>query len=129
VIVLDASVVLEILLDLPDAPRLAQRLARDRSWHVPALLDLEVIQVIRRFAAQGRVARQRAAVAVADLLDLPVRRYPHLPLLPRIWALRAHLTAYDAAYVALAEFLGASLLTRDARLGRARGHRARVEVI
>ncbi|WP_239024994.1 type II toxin-antitoxin system VapC family toxin [Rhodoligotrophos defluvii] len=71
----------------------------------------------------------RGREALADLADLPLRRYPHDLLLPRIWALRCNLTAYDAAYVALAEVLDAPLLTRDRRLAAAAGEGARVEVV
>ena len=85
--------------------------------------------MIRRYAANGDIDGERGRVALADLADLPVRRYPHDFLLPRIWELRNNLTAYDAAYVALAEALDARLLTRDRRLATAAGHRARVELV
>jgi predicted nucleic acid-binding protein len=75
------------------------------------------------------LSAQRGREALEDLADLSVRRYPHDVLLPRVWELRANLTAYDAAYVALAEALGAPLFTRDRRLAGAAGHRARVEVV
>lgn len=71
----------------------------------------------------------RAQQALSDLADLPISRYPHDLFLFRIWQLRQNLTAYDAAYVALAEALSAPLLTRDARLASAPGHRARVELL
>jgi predicted nucleic acid-binding protein len=99
------------------------------SLHAPQLIDLEVLHVFRRFERRGVLSASRAAEAVEDLLDLPVTRYPHLALASRIWELRGGLTAYDAAYVALAEALDAPLLTRDAALASVRGHRARVEVI
>ena len=66
---------------------------------------------------------------MTDLLDLPVHRHPHDILLPRIWELRRSVTAYDAAYVALAEALDAPLLTRDGKLARSHGHRARIELV
>ena len=94
----------------------------------PHLLDLEVGQVLRRLAREGAVSAQRGEEAIQDLLDLRVTRYPHFVLLPRIWQLRDNLSAYDAAYVALAEELDATLLTRDARLVSAPGHSAQVEV-
>jgi len=99
------------------------------SLHAPHLLDLEVLHVLRRFERRGILHPSRAAEAVEDLLDLPLTRYPHDTLAFRIWELRGALTAYDAAYVALAEALGAPLLTRDAALASARGHRARVELV
>ena len=129
-IVVDASVILELLLNRPPAKRIAQRiLAPEESLHVPHLLDLEVAQVLRRYVLNSEVRAARAALALDDLIDLPLTRYPHDLLLPRIWELRHNLSAYDAAYVALAESLDAALLTRDIRLARTRGHRAVVETI
>ncbi|MGH8473852.1 MAG: type II toxin-antitoxin system VapC family toxin [Gammaproteobacteria bacterium] len=128
-IVLDASTVLEILLQTEAGAPVAERLlTSDSSLHAPHLLDVEVAQVLRRFVAQGEVPETRARQALAALADLPLERYSHTILLPRIWALRQNLTAYDAAYVALAEVLGATLLTRDARISRAPGLAARIEV-
>jgi predicted nucleic acid-binding protein len=129
VIVLDASTVLEILLQTEAGAPVAERfLTSDSSLHAPHLLDVEVAQVLRRFVAQGEVPEARARQALAALADFPLERYSHTILLPRIWALRQNLSAYDAAYVALAEVLGATLLTRDARISRAPGLAARIEV-
>ena len=113
----------------PGAEAIERRLARDRSLHAPALLDLEVAHVIRRYCAERQLPVRRAHEAVAGLLNLPARRYPHTPLLERVWELRTNLTAYDAAYVALAEVLDAPLLTRDRRLAATRGHRARIDLV
>jgi len=129
VIVLDASVAVELLLVTPDAAAVEARIARDPSLHAPGLLDVEVAQTIRRYCAAGQVRAARGAQAIADLIDFPVRRYPHGPLLERIWQLRGRLTAYDAAYIALAATLGACLLTRDRRLARGAGRAAEVEVL
>jgi predicted nucleic acid-binding protein len=130
VLVLDASAaVATVINQQPEAPQLLWRLARADSLHAPQLLDLEVLQVLRRYTLQGKLAEKAAQRALELLADLRVSRYAHLPLLGRIWELRANVTAYDAAYIALAEALGAPLLTLDARLARAPGHRARVEVI
>lgn len=85
--------------------------------------------MLRRFVATKTLAAPRAAEALNDLADLGIVRYPHDMLLPRIWELRRNLTAYDGAYVALAEALTAPLLTLDARLGRSSGHRARIELV
>ncbi len=103
--------------------------AASASLHAPHLLDLEVLHVLRRLERRGILRPSRAAEAVEDLLDLPLTRYPHVALAGRVWELRGALTAYDAAYVALAEALGAPLLTRDAALASTRGHHARVEVV
>ncbi|MHB8656066.1 MAG: type II toxin-antitoxin system VapC family toxin [Terriglobia bacterium] len=128
-IVVDASAVLEVLLQTPAASRVSQRMfAPGESLHAPHLLDVEIAQVLRRYARSGTITADRGAEALADLADLPLNRYPHFILLPRIWQLRHNLTAYDAAYLALAEALDAPLLTRDRALASA-GHGVRVEVV
>ena len=129
-IVVDASAMLEALLRTPAAAAVAERLFEPgETLHAPHLIDLEVAQVLRRYAATGQVGADRCRAALDDLSDFPLNRYPHALLLPRIWELRANLTAYDAAYVALAEALMAPLLTRDERLAAAPGHRARIEMV
>jgi predicted nucleic acid-binding protein len=130
VIVLDASVVLEVLLRTPAALPLEARLfSRRESLHAPHLVDLEVAQVLRRYLLARDLDADRGAQALEDLADLPLTRYPHDVFLSRIWELRSQVSAYDAAYLALAEVLDAPLLSRDGRLARSRGHRARVEVV
>lgn len=129
-IVIDASALLEALLRMPAAKAMEGRLFdRRKTLHAPHLLDIEVAQVIRRYAASGEISSERGRIALADLADFPIRRYPHDFLLPRVWDLRHNLTAYDAAYIALAEALDAPLLTRDQRLAAAPGHYARVELV
>jgi predicted nucleic acid-binding protein len=129
-IVPDASAIVELLLQGPGAAAVEARLfAAEETWHAPYLLDLEVAQVLRRYAAAGELDAERGRQAVEDLGDLPLTRYPHEPFLLRIWELRHNVTAYDAAYLALAEALPAPLLTCDRRLATAPGHRARVEVV
>ena len=129
-IVLDASAVLELLLGTPAGARVAARIAAPaETLHAPHLVDLEVAQVLRRFQREGDLDEARGRGALEVLRDLDVARYPHDVLLPRIWQLRGAVTAYDAAYLALAEALAAPLLTADAKLARARGHRARVELL
>jgi predicted nucleic acid-binding protein len=130
VIVVDASAILEVLLGTPDGARVAGRLfTPGETLHAPHLLDLEVAQVLRRYALAGELDSARGLEALDDLADLPLTRYPHDLLLPRIWELRRNLTAYDAAYVALAEALAAPLVTRDAALVSVRVHHARVELL
>ncbi|HLJ00822.1 MAG TPA: type II toxin-antitoxin system VapC family toxin [Bradyrhizobium sp.] len=129
-IVVDASAMLEALLRTPAAKTVEKWLFDPRqTLHAPHLLDIEVAQVIRRYQANGEIDSERGRAALADLADIPLHRYPHDFLLPRIWDLRNNLTAYDAAYVALAEALDAPLLTRDRRLAAAAGHHARVELV
>jgi len=128
-IVVDASVVVEVLLGTAAGRAAADRLfARGESLHAPELVDVEAAQAIRRYAALGELKPARAREAIRDLEDLPITRYPHADLLPRIWELRHNLTAYDAAYLALAEALRAPLLTRDGGLASARG-RTTIELI
>lgn len=129
-IVVDASALLETLLRTSAAPAVDRRLfSSDETLHAPHLLDVEVAQVVRRYAATGDIGQERGRAALADLADFPLRRYPHDFLLPRVWDLRNNLTAYDAVYVALAEVLGAPLITRDRRLAAAAGHNARIELV
>ena len=92
------------------------------------LLDVEFVQVMRRLVRDGTLAPKRAAEAIDDLTALRITRYAPVLLLNRIWRLRQNLSAYDAAYVALAEELKAPLITRDKRLSAAPGHAAAVEV-
>ena len=128
-IVPDASAVLELLLGTLAADDIAARLLDPaETLHVPHLLDVEVTQALRRYAQSGDLAPLQAERALADLLDLPLHRHAHDVLLPRVWELRRSITAYDAMYVALAEGLDAALITRDRRLARAHGHRARIEL-
>ena len=128
-IVLDASAAVDWLLQTAAGQRIETRIyARNESLHAPHLLDLEVVQVLRRLVREGLISSHRADQAIDDLLDLRLTRYPHFVLLPRIWQLRQNLSAYDAAYVALAERLGARLLTRDARLASASGHKSAIEL-
>ena len=92
-------------------------------------MDLEILQVLRRFASAGKWQTERATEALEDLEALRIARHAHEPLRRRIWELRKTVTAYDAAYLALAESLGCPLVTRDAKLRRASGHDATVEVL
>ena len=128
-IVVDASVLAPALADDgPDGDRARDRL-REEGLTAPEVIDLEVASVLRRAAASRRMPDRRAELALNDLIDLPLRRVGHRPLLRRCWELRHTVTSYDAAYVALAEALGLVLVTADARLSRAPGITCEVEVL
>jgi predicted nucleic acid-binding protein len=130
VIVVDASALLELLLQTALGTRVEARLFRGHhEFHVPHLVDVEVTQALRRLVRAGDVPTARAAEVIEDLHDFDLQRHAHLDLLTRAWELRENLTVYDAMYVALAEALGSPIVTCDAPLGRAPGHRARIEVI
>lgn len=129
-IVVDASAVVESLLRLPAAARVDERMfAAGESLHAPHFIDVEIAQVVRRYHAAGEIDAERGRLTLAFLIDFPLRRHRHTALLPRMWELRSNLTAYDAAYVALAEALDAPLLTRDRKIASAPGLSARVEFI
>lgn len=127
-IVLDASAVLELLLHTPLADAVRAQIGT-HTLHAPHLLDVEVTQVIRRYVRGGHLSDARAREALSVLVDLPITRYPHQHLLPRVWQLRENLSAYDAVYVALAEALDAGLLTCDRAIAAAPGHRVRVTLV
>ena len=129
-IVLDASAMLEQLLATPKGQHIQEKyLVEGESFHVPHLLDLEVVQVLRRYSHQHILTDHRAAQALEDFLDFPLTRYAHDPLLSRIWELRENFAAYDAAYVALAEVLDVPLVTCDMRLTTAPGHTANMILV
>ena len=128
-IVVDASAVLEVLLQTPAAARVSQRIfAAGETLHAPHLIDVEIAQVVRRYERARAIPAGRAEQALFDLASLPLHRYPHLVLLPRVWRLRHNLTACDAIYLALAESLDAPLVTCDRALASVPG-RVQVEVI
>jgi predicted nucleic acid-binding protein len=130
VIVVDASAVLEVLLHTPLGAAIESRmLGAGETLHAPHLLDIEIVQVVRRFTIAAEIEAERAQSALDDFIALPIWRHPHGLLLPRVWALRDNFTAYDAAYVALAEVLDATLLTHDRRLAAAARRHAQVELV
>jgi predicted nucleic acid-binding protein len=122
-IVIDASAVIDQLIGGTAADRVERYTAGAEELHAPHVVDLEVMQVLRRTRSPGEM--------VVDFLDLPIERYPHTLLVPRIWELRHDFTAFDASYVALAEALDEDvpLLTSDARLARAIRKHTDVEVL
>lgn len=128
-IVLDASAAIDWLLQTPTGRRIENRIyAHNETLHSPHLIDLEVAQVLRRLVREAVIPPRRAEEAIADLMDLRMTRYPHFVFLSRIWQRRHNLSAYDAAYVVLAQEIGATLITRDKRLAAAIGRSMSVEV-
>lgn len=129
-IVLDASAAVDYLLHADAYDRISSRLdAHGEELHAPHVLDLEVANALRRLALRREITSSEAEDALGTYADLRLQRYPMVALLSRIWELRSNLTAFDAAYVALAEALEAPLITTDARLARAPGPRARIELL
>jgi predicted nucleic acid-binding protein len=129
VIVVDASVVAVALADDGHDGDHARARLRGERLSTPELVSLEVTSVWRRRIREGAMDARRAALALADLTALPLRRAPHQTLLARCWELRDNLTIYDASYIALAEALEVSLPTGDRRLARATGRRCHIEVL
>ena len=128
-LVVDASVLVHALADAGAGGAQARARLLGQELVAPELVDLEVLAVLRRHVRTGRLAPRDAELALTQLRELPLGRAPHLPLLSRCWELKDNLSAYDAAYVALAEALGVELLTADARLVRAPGIRCAVSVM
>ena len=129
-IVVDASALTELLLQTPRGSRVEARLFRGAdALHSPHLLDVEIVQALRRLVRARQLPADRAQEAFDDLAHFNIRRHAHTDFLSRAWELRENLTAYDAISVALAEALGARLVTCDAPLGATPGHSARIDVI
>ncbi len=126
-LVLDSSAALAALISEPPNSALVARLSSDGDLHAPHLIDVEVTHALRRLVRHGELSDSRAQRAREDFQEVTIVRYPHGALLDRMWELRDNLSAYDAAFVALSEALGAPLVTRDSRLAKASGHRAVVE--
>jgi predicted nucleic acid-binding protein len=130
VIVVDASALLEFLLQTPLGGKVEARLLRDGDeLHAPHLVDVEVCQGLRRLVRAGEVSSARAAEALDDLGSLDLQRHAHIDFIDRAWKMRDNVTAYDAMYIALAEGIDAPIVTCDAPLARAPGHRARCELL
>jgi predicted nucleic acid-binding protein len=122
-LVVDASALTELVLGRVAGEVVGEHLtAHGFALHAPHLVDLEVLSALRRLVASGEMTAARAGEAISDLLDLPIERYPHDILVPRVWALRENFSADDASYIALAEAVAdepVPLLTADARLAKA----------
>jgi predicted nucleic acid-binding protein len=129
VLAVDASVLAPALADDGTAGDTARARLRGHALVAPELIDLETTSVIRRQLLAGHLDARRARLALTDLVELPLRRAPHRPLLARCWELRQNVTVYDAAYVAIAELLDVVLLTADARLANASGPRCQFELL
>ena len=129
-IVVDASVILELLLATADSFEVRRRLFRRRHLlTAPSLIDAEICRALSRYAQVGELRPARAREAIHDLADLPLRRYPDAALIERAWELTNDVTPFDGLYLALAEALNAPLLTRDPTLAAATGHRATIELV
>lgn len=129
-IVLDASALVELVLSTERGALIARRISNPaESLHAPHLADIEVAHALRRYVREGDLDANAAAGALGDLRDLDLERHPHEPWLDRIWELRENLTPYDAVYVALAEVLGAPLITCDGKLSRTSGVDAAIELV
>jgi predicted nucleic acid-binding protein len=125
--VLDASAAIELVLRTRRAGPIAARAFHPaQRLHAPHLIDVEVAQVLRRLVLARQLSAPRAQEALEDFGQLAIERHAHTPLLQRMWTLRSAMSAYDAAYVALAEALAAPLLTCDEKLSRSRGHGAQI---
>lgn len=128
--VIDASALVELLLNTAAGQVVARRIADPAiGVHVPHLIDVEVVQALRRMASLGELTSREAETAIDDLQSLDLQRHAHEPLLGRVWELRQNLSAYDAVYVALAEVLDTKVLTCDGRLARAPRLVSRVELV
>jgi predicted nucleic acid-binding protein len=125
--VIDASAVIELFTGPNPTKDLRKRVILG-DLATPQLFDLEAVQVLRKLVAREQLAEIDAHDALRDIQDSPISRCDHAPLLARVWELRQAITAYDAAYVALAEQFGVPLITCDHRLAGANGHHAKIEL-
>ncbi|MGB8859091.1 MAG: type II toxin-antitoxin system VapC family toxin [Ilumatobacteraceae bacterium] len=129
-IVIDASIMANAVGDDGQAGRVARaKLFASAEASAPDLVDVETVSVLRKRWLAGDLTARRFRSAIEDLLALPLIRVPTGPLMLRAYELRANVTTYDAAYVALAEGLACTLITADARLAKAPGIRCTVEVL
>jgi predicted nucleic acid-binding protein len=127
-LVVDTSAILDAIAAYESAPGLIARLAADGDLHAPHVIDVEILHALRGMLMREEITPERAADARTDFAETVLLRYPHEPLSDRIWELRHNLSAYDAAFVALAETLEMPLVTCDARLASSSGHNAQIEL-
>ncbi|WP_030160787.1 type II toxin-antitoxin system VapC family toxin [Glycomyces sp. NRRL B-16210] len=125
-IVLDNSALIEYLTEDSELGRRVRQLLIGQEIAVPHSIDLECVSVLRRLVRHGQLDVDRATAALELFRQMALRRYDHVSLLPRIWELRGNMTSYDAAFAALAEQLGASLLTVDKKFDKTPGLRCQV---
>lgn len=128
VLVIDTSAILEALAARDPTRGLVEHLAADGDFHAPHLIDVEILHALRRMVMREEISEDRATDVRSDFADTAIVRYPHLPLGDRMWELRHNLSAYDAAFVALAEMLAVPLVTCDGRVAAASGHDAQIEL-
>jgi predicted nucleic acid-binding protein len=127
-IVIDASALVDMIMGWR-SERIRERLRAAAELHAPVTIDAELLHALRKHAFAGVVGIDHANTALDLLAGPALTRHPVQPLARRMWSLRRNITAYDAAYVALAESLELPLITRDRRLARSSGHAARIEYI
>ena len=126
-IVVDTSALVDLLLEAPPNALLIGRFRNVTEMHVPHLIDVEFLSVLRRLEGRGALTVDQVDLSLRKLGQLPLHRYPHAPLSNRVWQLRHSLTAYDGQYIALAEMLGLPLVTCDIKMSNAHGHQAAIE--
>ena len=129
-IVIDASAVIELLLRTTRGKKVEARVLKpEEQLHAPHLIDIEIAQALRRLVQLKELTAARGKQALEDHQSLHIKRASHHDMLPRIWQLRDSITAYDSAYVTLAEALDVPLVTCDAKLARSHGHTAKIELV
>lgn len=127
--VVDASAIVSLLIDPGDGGEAVAARLHNADIIAPSLLPFEVSNVLRRRRNAGLLSDAEAALAHGELLALPIELWPYEALGARVWQLGPNLSSYDAAYIALAESTGATLLTRDARIAAAPGSQCQIHVV
>ena len=128
-IVVDASIIVHLIADAAVDPNLVEIVRRAEKLVAPHLIDLEVLNALRKKRQQNKISKERLELAFDDFNSIPIDRLSTNHLNSRIWELCNNLTPYDASYVALAESLDISLLSRDAKMAGAPLHRAKIIII